>query len=439
MKELLEFVRVEEHGYVPDLRNTDIVERLGFVCYNFSETAKNANIRLKYDSEPESIVTAVDTKALSKIFNNLIHNAVKYSESWIKIHASIENGSVVVRFCNDGASIPAEHRESIFLPFVRYTDKKSEYTQSFGIGLAQARKLAELQGGSLILSDRADCTEFILTLPLRQADETAQETLPAEEENHPEGSRPLLLLVEDNGDLASYLKRKLKEDYEVIAVPSAEKALEKLEKFKVDLLLTDIGLQSMSGVELCRKVSGNPATSHIPIIVISAISSTDTKIKCMENGATIYIEKPFSQDYLEACIHGVLEKRKSMKAAYRESPSAPAVDLADRDEDFIRKLDELVNANIGDASFTNKEMERALFVSRSSLNRRVRALLGTTPNEYLRKRRLEVAAQMLAEGKARINEISFSVGFNSPSYFAKCFKEAYGMLPAEYMKQKSNK
>ena len=128
-----------------------------------------------------------------------------------------------------------------------------------------------------------------------------------------------------------------------------------------------------------------------------------------------------------------------MKAAYRESPSAPVVDLADRDEDFIRKLDELVNANIGDASFTNKEMERALFVSRSSLNRRVRALLGTTPNEYLRKRRLEVAAQMLAEGKARINEISFSVGFNSPSYFAKCFKEAYGMLPAEYMKQKSNK
>ena len=439
VKELLEFVRVEEHGYVPDLRNTDIVERLGFVCYNFSETAKNSNIRLKYDSDPESIVTAVDTKALSKIFNNLIHNAVKYSESWIKIHASIENGSVVVRFCNDGASIPAEHRESIFLPFVRYTDKKSEYTQSFGIGLAQARKLAELQGGSLILSDRADCTEFILTLPLRQAAETAQETLPAEEENHPEGSRPLLLLVEDNGDLASYLKRKLKEDYEVIAVPSAEKALEKLEKFKVDLLLTDIGLQSMSGVELCRKVSGNPATSHIPIIVISAISSTDTKIKCMENGATIYIEKPFSQDYLEACIHGVLEKRKSMKAAYRESPSAPVVDLADRDEDFIRKLDELVNANIGDASFTNKEMERALFVSRSSLNRRVRVLLGTTPNEYLRKRRLEVAAQMLAEGKARINEISFSVGFNSPSYFAKCFKEAYGMLPAEYMKQKSNK
>ena len=433
VKELLEFVRVEEHGYVPDLRNTDIVERLDFVCFNFSETAKNANIRLKYSSDPSSIVTAVDTKALSKIFNNLLHNAVKYCESWIDIYASVQGKKVVVSFRNDGTPIPREHRESIFQPFVRYTDKKSEYTQSFGIGLAQARKLAELQGGSLVLSDRADCTEFILSLPLRKVNDRPvedEEVAPA-----PDANLPLLLLVEDNGDLAAYLKRKLKDNYGIIAVPSAEKALEKLEKYKPDLILTDIGLQSMSGVELCRKVSGNPATSHIPIIVISAISSVDTKIKCMENGATIYIEKPFSQDYLEACIKGVLEKRKNIKAAYREAPMAPAVDLPDRDEDFIRRLDELINANIGDASFTNKQMEQALFVSRSSLNRRVRALLGTTPNDYLRRRRLEVAADMLSRGKARINEISFSVGFNSPSYFAKCFKEAYGVLPADYMKQ----
>lgn len=435
VKELLEFVRVEEHGYVPDLRNTDIVERLDFVCFNFSETAKNSNIRLKYGSDPASIVTAVDTKALSKIFNNLVHNAVKYSESWIDIFASIQGENVVVSFRNDGPAIPREHRESIFQPFVRYTDKKSEYTQSFGIGLAQARKLAELQGGSLSLSKREDCTEFILSLPLRKVNDKPVEEEQAEPA--PDASLPLLLLVEDNGDLASYLKRKLKDSYGIIAVPSAEKALEKLEKYKPDLILTDIGLQSMSGVELCRKVSGNPATSHIPIIVISAISSVDTKIKCMENGATTYIEKPFSQDYLEACIKGVLEKRKSMKAAYREAPMAPAVDLPDRDEDFIRRLDELINANIGDASFTNKQMEQALFVSRSSLNRRVRALLDTTPNDYLRRRRLEVAAEMLSKGKARINEISFSVGFNSPSYFAKCFKEAYGVLPADYMKQKN--
>ena len=443
VKELLEFVSVEEHGYVPDLRNTDIVERLGFVCYNFSETAKNANIRLSYKADPERIETAVDTKALSKIFNNLVHNAVKYSESWIKIRAGVEDGKVVVHFCNDGAPIPTERRESIFLPFVRYTNSRSEYMQSFGIGLAQARKLTELQGGTLILSDREDCTDFVLTLPLRQAARTA-----ANPEEEPEDAglaqgggdtgKPLLLVVEDNADLASFLRRKLRKTYRVIAVPSAEQALEHLAKVKVDVLLTDIGLESMSGVELCRKVSQDKELSHIPII-ISAISSTETKIKCMENGATIYIEKPFSQDYLEACIKGVLDKRRVQKEAWRGIPDSPRINLQDRDEDFLKRLDKLINDNMGDSTFSNKQIEESLYISRSSLNRKVKALLGTTPNGYVHKKRLAEAARMLAEGKARINEVAYAVGFNSPSYFAKCFKEAYGKLPAEYMKNGQQK
>lgn len=438
VKELLEFVSVQEHGYVPDLRNTDIAERLGFVCYNFSETAKNSNIRLSYKAEPESIITAVDTKALSKIYNNLVHNAVKYSESRIDIHAGIENGKVVVRFVNDGPQIPKNRREAIFQPFVRYTNQKSKYQQSFGIGLAQARTLTELQGGTLILSDRDDATEFILTLPLRNARQAPEPD--TDEALAPTGGNlPLLLIVEDNADLSSYLKRKLRNNYGVIAVPSAEKALEVLHSKKIDVLLTDIGLQTMSGVELCRKVSRDKELSHIPIIIISAISSTETKIKCMENGATVYIEKPFSQDYLEACIKGVLAKREAQKKAYRESPDTPIVNLQDRDEEFLRKLDRMISENIGDSSFSNKQIEEGLFISRSSLNRKVRTLLGTTPNGYVHRRRLEEAARMLSEGKSRINEVAYAVGFNSPSYFAKCFKKEFGMLPAEYMKANDNK
>ena len=191
----------------------------------------------------------------------------------------------------------------------------------------------------------------------------------------------------------------------------------------------------MSGVELCRKVSQDKRLSHIPIIVISAISSVETKIKCMENGATMYIEKPFSQDYLEACIKGVLDKRRVQKEAWRGAPLVPNVDLPSRDEDFIMRLDALIAQNIGDSAFTNKQIEEALFISRSSLNRKVKELLGTTPNDYVQKKRLAAAAQMLQAGKVRINEVAYAVGFNSPSYFAKCFKREFGMLPAEYMNQ----
>ena len=436
VKELLEFVRMEEHGYVLDLRNVDIVERLSFICYNFSETAKNANIRLSFKADPEHIVTAVDTKALSKIFNNLVHNGIKYSDTYLTIRAGIQDDSVRVTFVNDGPGIPADRRESVFLPFVRYSAQKREYQQSFGIGLAQARTLTELHGGTLTLSDRTDATEFVLTLPLKTAVETPQDESP--ELASASSNLPLLLLVEDNADLSSYLRRKLRQNYKVIAVPSAEKALEILHQESVDVLLTDIGLQNMSGVELCRKVSRDKDISHIPIIVISAISSTETKIKCMENGATLYIEKPFSQDYLEACIKGVLEKRKVQKEAWRGVPSVPHVELQNRDEDFIKRLDQLIADNIGDPAFSNRQIEEALFISRSSLNRRVKELLGTTPNDYVQKKRLASAAEMLRAGRMRVSEVAYSVGFNSPSYFAKCFKKEFGVLPAEYISKNNH-
>ena len=431
VKELLEFVRVEEHGYVLDLKNVDIAERLSFICYNFSETAKNANIRLTFKAEPQHIVTAVDTKSLSKILNNLIHNGIKYSDTYLDIHAFLDGSMVRIHFVNDGPGIPPDKRESVFLPFVRHTDRKREYQQSFGIGLAQARTLTELHGGTLVLSDRTDATEFILSLPVKKAAEVQED----EVEESGASNLPLILIVEDNADLSSYLRRKLRQSYKVIAVPSAEKALEVLRQESVDVLLTDIGLQNMSGVELCRRVSRDKEISHIPIIVISAISSTETKIKCMENGATMYIEKPFSQDYLEACIKGVLEKRKIQKEAWRGVPKVPHVELQNRDEDFIRRLNQLINDNIGDPSFSNKQIEEALFTSRSSLNRRVKELLGTTPNDYVQKKRLAAAAEMLRSGKVRVNEVAFAVGFNSPSYFAKCFKKEYGVIPAEYMNQ----
>lgn len=432
VRELLDFVKVEQHGYVLDCRNVDLVDRLSYICYNFSETAKDRNLRLKFSHSQDHMVTAADEKAIAKIFNNLIHNAVKYAESYVEISASTEGDEAVVTFRNDGPEIPQERRTDIFKPFIQFSGDRSEYSRSFGIGLPLARTLAELHGGSLTLADTAE-TEFVLRLPIRTAEENAAAPVP--EDTIFNRSLPLLLLVEDNAELQSYLKRKLKTDYEIISAPSAEKALELLKNNKVDLILTDIALQGMSGVELCRNVSSNFETSHIPIIVLSAISSEETKIRCMEYGAALYIEKPFTLDYLEACIKSILEKRRKLKEVWKDSDTAAdakSFNLVERDAEFLNKLNGEINERMGDPSFSVRNLEDALCMSRSSLTRKIRGLLGTSPVEYLRSRRLAAAAEMLSGGKHRVNEVCYAVGFRSPSYFSKCFKDAYGCLPGEY-------
>lgn len=432
VKELLEFISLEEHGYVMEYRNEDIVERLGFYCSNFSEAARARNLKLGYVHEVESLECAVDAKALSKIVNNLLQNAVKFAGSFIEVELRSEDSEAVIYFRNDGDIIPDSRREDIFKPFVYFQSKDSG--QSFGIGLPLARTLAGLHGGSLILSERKDCNEFVLRLPLR--------TLNAEEEETSEeascSGKPILLIVEDNTDLLGYLKRKLSEDFKVMGATSAEAALQKTGKYNVDLIITDIGLKEMDGVELCSRISSDPRTAHIPIIVLSAISTMKTKVACMENGAAMYVEKPFSLDYLQSCINSVMERRRQIKNAYAGiSMDRLSDDMPDRDEDFLRKLDTVVAEHLSDPDFNNTTIEEALFLSHSSLNRRMKSLLGTTPNDYIRRKRLSCAAQMLSKGGVRINEVCYAVGFNSPSYFSKCFRKEYGMLPAEWVKVKN--
>ena len=333
--------------------------------------------------------------------------------------------------------IPASRRESIFKPFVQFSEDVAPYSQSFGIGLAYARNLAELHGGTLTLGECDKYTEFVLRLPLRTVSlsEPVEENL---EEIVKKSDLPLALIVEDNAGLLSYLKKNLKQEYNVIAVQSAEKAMTLLMTYKADVIITDIALQGMSGIELCQKVNSSGDLAHIPVIVVSAISSVETKMKCMESGATNYIEKPYSMDYLKACIKSALDKKATLRATYGGSAVSDTLpdNIINRDEDFVMRLEKIVSENLANPSFSNKQLEEMLYMGHSTLNRKMKSLLDSTPNDYIRTKRLSAAAEMLEKGGHRVNEVCYAVGFNSPSYFAKCFKKAYGVLPAEWSKKK---
>ena len=436
VKELLEFVRLEEHGYVLDLKSIDVVERLGFLTFNFYETAKDRNIKLQFSHAPETLVCAIDTNAFRKIINNLLDNGVKYAESYIKVDLYLDADDFVVSFKNDGATIPVSRRESIFKPFVQFSEDVSPYSQSFGIGLAYARNLAELHGGTLTLGECDKFTEFVLRLPVKDVPtgEYVEENI---EDIVKRSDLPLALIVEDNAGLLTYLKKNLKQEYNVMGVQSAEKALTLLVTYKADIIITDIALQGMSGIELCQKVNSSNDLVHIPVIVVSAISSVETKMKCMESGATNYIEKPYSMDYLKACIKSALDKKAALRATYGGtivSETLPDT-LISRDEDFVIRLEKIVSENLSNPSFSSTQLGEMLFMGHSTLNRKMKALFDTTPNDYIRIRRLALAAEMLEKGNRRVNEVCYAVGFNSPSYFAKCFKKVYGVLPAEWGKK----
>lgn len=437
VKELLDFIRIEEHGWVLEYKQVDIIEKIGFLYYNFKETARSKNLRMSFEHSEDRIVINVDEASLLKMLNNLIHNAVKYAETFIDIKVSLKDGFVEVSFVNDGPAIPAERREEIFKPFIQYSAERQPYSQSFGIGLPLARTLAQMHGGSLTL-EGGEYTDFLLRLPVgtvtEEAPEPVAEALPAVEND----GRLTVLVVEDNVELADYLVRKLNAEYSAVTVPSAEKALELLERKDVDIILSDIALQGMSGIELCSKVTSELNSSHIPVVMLSALSSSDIKVKCMEAGASLYIEKPFSLDYLLGSLRVIAGKRESFRNAHLSGKSAVDPDefaITNTDSKFLKSMEKAIMDNLNDPEFGLEQLAEAMIVSRSTLIRKVKGLLNVTPNEYIKVVRLNVAATMLSNGADRINDVCYAVGFNTPSYFAKCFKKQFGRLPADYMKE----
>lgn len=438
VKELLDFIRLEKHGYILEYKAIDLIERVNFLCFNFADMVKAKNIALTFKHEDDKLLINADDSGLNKILNNLIHNAVKYAETSIEISAVKSGDMVEVRFVNDGPVIPQSRREDIFKPFVRFDNSAEAYAQSFGIGLALASNLSELHGGKLTI-DESEKTCFILTLPLKSAEQT-NETDGVSEIFGSDETLPLLMIVEDNADLLEYLRSKLCDEYRILTAQSSEKALTLVKRYTIDMIVTDISLNGMSGIDLCAKVTSDFETSHIPVIILSAISNNDTKILCVQSGAATYIEKPFSMDYLKACLKAEYGKRSSMvrETTHISDVSTEKITVPGSDKDFIKNLDRIILDNITDPNLSNEQLAEALYISKATLVRKVKGLLGTTPNDYIRSKRLSLAAKMLLKDGYRISDICYSIGFNTPSYFAKCFKKQYGVLPAEYVKQNKN-
>lgn len=445
VNQLLDFRKTEAQGFQLNFIEYDVVDLLHTTCKRFMPLARQKHLTLTIEA-PEKLHASIDKEGLTKIISNLLTNAIKYSNSYIHIRLFKEKEDTwQLSVANDGPIIPIDVREEIFKPFVQYKEGMVNPTPGTGIGLALARLLAELHGGTLNMNDEANDNCFILSLPLEHertfvvTNETnpSVETEAEKKDTQSDSShhRYTILVVEDNQDMQAFIVKQLISEYHVLTASNGIEALKILKEEIINLVISDIMMPEMNGMELCEYLKTELDYSHIPIILLTAKTTMQAKIEGMKLGADAYIEKPFSVEYLKVCISNLLDNREKLRASFTNSPFVQTNSMAmtKADESFLKTLNEIVMENMENPDFGLDDMADLLHISRSSLNRKIKGILDMTPNDYIRLERLKKAAQLLKEGNYKINEVCYMTGFNTPSYFAKCFQKQFGMLPKDFV------
>jgi signal transduction histidine kinase/DNA-binding response OmpR family regulator/streptogramin lyase len=445
INQLLDFRKVDSHKFLLSFRKTDVTALLKETTDKFQQQILFAKKSLRLSvSENEHVMATVDREGIIKIMNNLLSNAIKYSKQEIDVSLVADETYFTIRVTNDGEQIPEDLKEKIFEPFFQVKVPNRETTGS-GIGLSLARSLAELHDGYLFYSSAAGNNDFILKIPLLQE-------FVEEEQSIPEAScyisenvditvskrqKETVLIVEDNQDMLTFIAEKLNENYIVEKAKNGIEALDILRLKSIDIVVSDIVMPKMDGFQLCEKIKSDMEYSHIIVVLLTARNDLNSKIKGLETGADAYVEKPFSFQYLQTLLTSLMNNRRREIELFLKKPflSVQQSGMNKVDEQFLNRIIEIVNQNISDSNFNVESLADLTHMSRSSLHRKLKAIIDTTPTDFIRLVRLQEAARLIQEGKYRIGEICYLVGINSSSYFIKLFQSQYGMTPKEFEKQ----
>lgn len=445
VNQLLDFRKTETRGFQLNFMECDVADILQKTYKRFKPLARQRGLELTVEA-PENLRASVDREGLTKIISNMLTNAIKYADTYIRVKLSAEDEELLITVCNDGAVVPVEMREEIFKPFIQYKAGALQAVSGTGIGLALARSLAELHGGTLYMGDSMENNCFVMTLPVEHEPSVAveqKEHAPDEESARKEEPasatgqyRYTILVVEDSREMQEFVVKQFSAEYRVLTAMDGVGALKVLEEHTVHLVISDIMMPQMDGLELCEHLKSELDYSHIPIILLTAKTTLQAKIEGMKLGADAYIEKPFSVEYLKVCVTNLLSNREKLRVSFAHSPfvQANSMALTKADEVFLKTLKEIVDENMQNPDFCIDDMASLLNMSRSSLNRKIKGVLDMTPNDYIRLERLKKAAQLLKEGECKINEVCYMTGFNTPSYFTKCFQKQFGVLPKDFIK-----
>ncbi len=450
VNQLLDFRKLEVQEVRLNATDGDVVKFVRDVFHSFSDLAEKNNVHLSFHSTVDKVEMPFDHDKLEKILFNLLSNAFKFTpgDGAVEVGVDVEGraGSRFIKISvkDTGIGIPLDKQEKIFERFFQDDLPVSMVNQGSGIGLSITHEFVKVHGGTIQLeSEPGHGSCFTVLLPLEASKAVAVETAPVAVSPvpvdpdgvvAPQRKKPVLLIVEDNEDFRFYLKDNLKLQYTIVEAKNGREGLERALAGMPDLIVSDIMMPEMNGVEMCRRIRSHQRTSHIPVIMLTARTAEEQKIDGFSSGASDYVTKPFNFEILQSRIHNLIAQRDAFQKAFARHLDVKATDIqiTSLDEKLIARAISVVEKNMGEPDFTVEKFSRELGMSRVHLYKKLLSLTGKTPIEFIRMIRLQRAAQLLEKSQLSVAEIAYQVGFNNPRYFSKYFKDQFNILPSAY-------
>ena len=446
--QLLDFQKIGANKLTMKFESVDITELLAGIVARFEVTFSLNRKELQLKSTEEQVWAAVDKEAITKILSNLLNNALKYASQDVLVELEKGEDSFTIRVTSDGNKIPAEVSQYIFEPFYQ-VDRKEKPRNGVGIGLSLARSLASLHKGTIYLDTNQENNVFVLTIPLNmegmklENHKTIQKDIVKLDQHTPVTTDIYgytLLLVEDNESMVTFIHERLQENFTVETAMNGVEALEILRSSHIDLIISDIMMPVMDGIECCKRLKSELQTSHIPVLMLTAYAMDEQRIQGYDSGADSYLTKPFNAKLLLARIRNLIDNRKRLKSFTEDATAVSGKQsLGEVDKGFVEKLKALIEEKMSNSDLSVEDLGAELGLGRVQLYRKTKSLTGYAPNELLRIARLKKAASLLASSEKTVAEITYEVGFSSPSYFTRCYKDYFGESPSEFLKRRDGK
>ncbi len=472
VNQLLDLSKLES-GHMPlKLVNGNVVGLLEYLTESFHSYADSKDIRLHFASDFKKLDMDYDPEKLQSVVSNLLSNAIKFTPAGGDVYLDLRfknddlrlreqaghsivnrKSEIVIQIRDNGPGIAPEHLPHIFDRFYQVDATATRRGGGTGIGLALTKELVKLMDGDIsVESEVGKGTKFSLLLPVTQTapiasaedvsllpvpiSETILVETPAVEKDPgvPHGEMPLVLLIEDNADVITYLTSFLSGDYRIAAATDGRQGIEQAIELTPDLVVSDVMMPEKDGFEVCETLKADERTSHIPIILLTAKSDTAARIEGLTHGADAYLAKPFNKEELLVRMEKLIELRQRLQAHYSKVGELMAIvkkPILTPEEIFLQKLISIVEENLSDEHFGLPDLCRKAGLSRSQVFRKLKALTGQSATKFIRSIRLEKGRVMLETSGKTVSEVAFAVGFNSPSYFTRMFGREFGVAPSE--------
>lgn len=462
--QLLELAQLESANIPVKASSENIIEFSKNIFNSFRPIAESKKINLIFESDHNELNASFDKDILEKVLNNLLSNAFKFTPNNGTVGLKIFKGkndfgeTVNLKVFDTGIGIDEKDLDKIFDRFYQATDSHKKNYSGFGIGLSLIKEFIDLHKWEIeVKSKKGEGSEFTIKIPLYEyldesqklkdeltdeRDESLSKILVERETSDQtisenKSDKPTIMIVEDSEDVRFFLSSILKNQYNLILAENGVDAINKSVEDLPDLILSDIMMPEMDGLEFCKRIKNDWKTSHIPVILLTARTTIDNKVEGLELGADDYLTKPFNSKELLVRIKNLLEQRRKLKEIYSLSSEIKPeeVKFSPEENDFIQNAIKVVEENIDNPDFDTELFAEKMFLSRSQLHRKLVQLTNESPGEFIRTIRLKHAAKLLLQKNFNITQIALEVGFNSPSHFTKAFKQFFDCTPKEFIQK----